>query len=214
MAKWTVIFLTLCFQAGLHADEEESYRGYDAIVGDLKASAETSTTKIPRAEDLNWDEVALQGGLGVTFSMIQFAGENNVNGSGLLKGFEVHGGFNLFSKVARAEAAFRNFGSESLPGSINAVMRELEARIVFLPVVNDMMSLRMGLGLATRFLSLHAPESSLSENTPFYSLLLGFEKKFAKNLAFGPEISHHAALDAASFDKYSWDASVRLNATF
>ena len=216
MTMLKTALIAMLFTSGtlVWAIEDDSYTSYDAIVGDLKASADTPTLKAPVREELNWDEVAIQGGLGLTASMITFAGPDNIRGSGLLKGFEAHAGFNLFSKVARGEAAFRNFGSESVSGSTNAVMREIEARIVFLPVVNDQTVLRMGAGLAGRFLSLHAPQGALSENTPFYSLLLGFERKFAKNLAVGPELSHHAALDASSFDKSSWDASLRLNATF
>lgn len=197
-------------------EDDESFSNYESIVSELKTSAED--TPIVR-EEIDWDAVAMHGGLGVVASYVNLEmPEMNRSSSGVLKGFEAHFGFNLFKKEARGEAIFRNYAHDGMSNRVAADMRELELRIVFLPVLKDKMLLRMGGGLSQRFVDIliRDPgfETRRSWSTPHYSLLLGFERKVAKTVSLGPDFSHHAPLDASSYSKSSWDASFRLNATF
>lgn len=215
-------FITLAFLAigttNVWAfDDDESFTSYDAIISELKTDADAYR---PVSETVDWDAVAMHGGLGFTASFVNLEmGNIGVNqASGLLKGFEAHVGFNTFSRKGRIEAAFRNFAHDALSNTVNADMRELEGRIVFLPVLSDKSLLRMGGGLSQRFFDVNARlpggEVHRSWSTPYYSLILGFERKVAKTVSVGPDFSHHAPLDASSYSKTAWDASFRLNATF
>ncbi|MBX3022385.1 MAG: hypothetical protein KF799_11995 [Bdellovibrionales bacterium] len=197
-------------------DDDESFTSYESIVSELKTDAEEV---LPVREETDWAAVAMHGGLGVTASFINVEMPDiGITSSGLLKGFEAHFGFNLFSRQARAEAAFRNYAHDALSNRTAADMRELEMRIVFLPELRDRLLLRMGAGVSQRFVDVvvrnPSDEIRRSWSTPYYSLLLGFEKKIAKTVSVGPDFSHHAVLDASSYSKSAWDASFRLNATF
>lgn len=211
-----LILFVVCGATNVWADDDGSFVNYEAIVNDLKASADQP---LPHEEKTQWDDVAIQGGLGLATSYVSFDSPAlGQNASGLMKGFEAHVGMNLFSRNARAEATFRNFAQDGINNAVHAGMRELEASVVFLPILQDKTLLRMGGGLSERFLDIQSHVFGRwvqdSSTTPFYSILLGFEHKIAKDVSVGPDFAHHASLDSSSFNKSSWDASFRLNATF
>lgn len=219
--KWVSLSLVILAQAFLatnvQADEDGSFVNYDAIVNELKASASSEPRPVVDAPD--WDEVAISGGLSLATSFARFEFPSRGEVSGLLKGFEAHIGFNLFSKVARAELAFSNYGQETLASNFVADMRDYEARLVFLPVLQDKLLMRMGTSLAQRSISLHssnknAEQGSVQDTITFYSLLLGCERKVSKNISFGPDFAYHAPFESSSYARPSWDTSLRLNATF
>jgi len=208
-----LIATATAFTTNVWAYDDESYSNYDSIVNELKASAEERQT--PEHPDLNWDEVALQGGLSFVTSVPSVA-LSGVNGtktaSMLLKGFEAHAGANLFSKRVRGELAFRNFVPEDL-GSTQVKLRELQARIVFLPPIQDKYFLRMGFGLGARYMDVNLGGNRASTTTPAASLILGFEHKFTHTISIGPDIAYYSPLND-SFDKSSFDGAIRLNASF
>jgi hypothetical protein len=207
------IALLCVFTTNVQADEDDSFVNYDAIVNDLRASADTEPR--PVREEFDWDEVALSGGLSLSGSFANFNVPSRGPVSGLMKGFEAHIGFNLFSKVARAEAAFSNYGQESLASNVVADMREYEARLVFLPFLQDKLLMRMGASLSERSISLHSGNGpSIQDTLAYYSLLLGCERKVSSNVSFGPDIAYHAPFYSSPVARSSWDTSLRLNATF
>jgi hypothetical protein len=205
-----VLFL-VSFTTNVRADEDGSYTNYDAIVNELRESA--STEPKPVHEAVNWDEVAWHGGLSLAGSLMTFRGPG-VNGSGFLKGFEAHIGANLFSKVARGELAFRNFAPENISGSNTAEMRELEGRVIFLPVLADKTLLRMGGGLSERTSSFGTPSGKFSDSEAYYTLLVGFERKVAPAVSIGPDVSYHAPMTQGTYAATSWDTTLTLNASF
>ncbi len=193
------------------AQDEESFTNYEAIVNELKASADYEP---PRTEpDLNWDEVALQGGMSIVTSFVNINAPGSGSGSGMLKGFEAHAGANLFTRQVRGEIAFRTFAPEDLSGGLHVNLRELETRLIFLPVLADKMLLRMGFGFTARYMDLDAKTFHGSETTPASALILGFEHKLSRAVSVGPDIAYRSAL-SDTFDKSAWDAAIRLNASF
>ena len=195
-------------------DEDDSYTNYESLVSELKTSAEGYQPVREEPAPVN-----LQGGLGIATSYVTVEMPRiGLNSSGLLKGFVAHIATSPLGKDLRFEAAFRNFAHDALSNQAAADLRELEASAVFLPVLSDKMVLRMGAGLSERFFDVRVrqPGQEVRESwaTPYYSLLLGFERKVAKTVAVGPDFAHRAPLDASSYSKSSWDASFRLNATF
>ena len=210
-----VTFITFTASTMVRADED-SYVNYDSIISELKASAEEPLE--PARTELDWDEVALHGGLALTTTYLNITSPMGVEGTGLLKGFEAHVGANLFTRKARAEMIYRNFARESLNTDFQADLREIELRVVFLPVLKDRMRLRMGAGLSARTMEISSRNNSrwqnYSQSTPASSLLLGFERRLTKTVTLGPDLAYRSALISDSFDRSAWDAALRLNATF
>jgi hypothetical protein len=207
---------TLALSTNVKAAEDDSFKSYDSIVNELKASQEESKpAPKPEDEEMNWDDVALHGLLGLGTSFVSMTTPSGQSASGILTGVHIGAGVNLFSPKARAEAGFTNYSSEHLAAGVQAAMREYELRLVFLPMTTQKTALRMGAGLAGRYIDLNlAGGTSFHSSTPVSLLLLGFEMQLAKNVYVGPDLSYRSALISDTFDKSAWDATICLNAVF
>lgn len=214
---WKISFIAisvLCATNVRAENGDDSFTSYDAIVNELKADADDFPE--PVQEELGWDEVAISAGMSIATSFISITAPNGATGGGMLKGFEVFTGANLFSKKARAEIGFRSFAPEDF-GKVNIDLREFEGRLIFLPVLRDKLTMRMGLGLTARYMGIDGRANESSEHseatTPATALILGLEHKLSRMVTVGPDLAYRSAL-SDSFDKSAWDAAIRLNATF
>jgi len=218
MTRLLTIAALLLISTNVWAEEDSSYTNYDAIVNELKASVDDRPAPPPPPEDFDWQEVALHGGVGIATSLVSLTSPNGVAATGLLKGVEVNFGMNLFSRQVRAEGAFSSYAQEDLDPNLKADLKEFELRLIYLPAIQDKTVLRLGLGLAARYMNI---ESRVSGNwtdyqasTPSSLFLIGFEHKITNSITLGPDVSYRSAIVSDTFDKSAWDASFRLNATF
>jgi len=201
------------------AEEDGSYTSYDSIVNELRSNADDSKPARAPRNDFNWDDVAIHGGVGFATSWESIATANGASGSGLLKGIAVNFGINLFTSVLRAEGAFSSYAQDTFSEGMRASLKEFELRMMYLPTLNSKTTLRFGLGLTARYLTVDAQNSSGSwstfdETTPASVFMLGFERKLTANMAIGPDLSYRSALVSDTIDKSAWNATFRLNATF
>lgn len=213
---WFTVCPLLLLPALVLADED-SYSNYDQIVSELRSSADEKPVTAPR-DDFSWEEVAIHGGIGFTSSFSSVSTPNGASSSGLLKGVTVNFGTNLFTRRLRAEGAFSSYAQEGFDQNMKAQLKEFELRMLFLPSLNDKTTLRFGLGLAARYLTIDAENSGVWENyqssTPSSMALIGFERKISPAVAIGPDFSYRSALISDTIDKSAFNASFRLNATF
>ena len=181
-AKILVVSAAMLAATNVWAIDEESFVEYDAIVNELKASADHTPAMM--TDDLDWEDVAITGGMSLVTSYVHIVAPNGMSGSGLLKGFEAHGGANLFTKKARAELAFRNFAPEEFRSTFQADLKEFEARVVLLPALRDKLLLRMGFGLTVRYMDINTRNAKGSENfsssAAASSMLVGMEHRLSK----------------------------------
>jgi hypothetical protein len=213
----SALVLTLACATNVWAADEASFSNYDSIVNELKAS---STDEKPQtsADDAEWDDVAIHGGLGLATSYVSPTAPSGVSGAGFLTGVEFNFGINLFTRLLRAEGAFSNFTQSELNSGIKADLKEFELRLIYTPETKDGILLRFGAGLAARYMSIDSYNggnwTNAQSSTPSSLFLVGFEKKLTKSLAIGPDVSYRSTLVGDTFDRSAWDASLRLNATF
>jgi hypothetical protein len=209
------LIATFAFSAtNVWAEDDGSFTNYDAIVNELKADAEYNPE--PLRDELGWEEVAISGGMALATSFISITAPNGASGGGMLNGFELFGGANLFSKKARGEIGIRSFAPGEF-GKVNVNLREIEARLMFLPVLREKLTMRMGMGITARYMDVDGQVNGVSvrseATTPASALILGLERKLSPAITIGPDLAYRSAL-TASFDKSAWDAAIRLNATF
>lgn len=211
--KKLILFITILGSTIVWAEGE--YTGYDSIVSQLEMQANQ-----PLVVTDDWDEVALHGGVGLNLAYTHLRSPEGVSGSGVMKGLELHFGVNVFTRRARIEGLFRNYGQETLSSSLSADLKEFEFRGVYLPPMPDKMKLRFGLGLSARYMAIEAKASggggraAHKASTPAAAFLVGFERKLTSTVAIGPDVAYRSALVSDTFDKSSWDATLRMNATF
>jgi hypothetical protein len=204
----TILRVSLClalFSAtNVLALDDESFTSYESIVNDLRATADT--TEPPTQIQTDWEEVALHGGLAAALSFVRVQSPlDGVVGSGLMKGFEGHVGFNLFTRASRGELLFRNFSPETLSRDMQVDMNEFELRIVFLPVLRDRLLLRMGTGLSLRHINVESRDQSgvLTQSHVASSILVGLERKIAREVSVGPDISYRTPIRSGAVEKSS-----------
>jgi hypothetical protein len=201
--------------------DEESYTTYDAIVTDLEKLAEDAPPQI----DTGWDDVAMQGGMSFVTSYLTVSptfqnGAAELEMTSLMTGIEGHVGSNLFSKQVRGELAARMFFPKEIENQTQVNLKELDGRVAFLPRLNSRTLLRMGLGMGVRFIDVEGryPSSagtySQSSGGLASNIFLGFERKVSTAVSVGPDLSYRSSLSSDSIAKTSWDAAIRLNATF
>ena len=212
------IFASLLFVPALVlAEDDGSYTSYDSIVSELRASAD-DRPPVLSSDDFSWDEVAIHGGIGLATSWASVSTPNGMVGSGLMKGLTLNFGTNLFTRKLRAEGAFSSYAQEGFTEGLKASLKEFELRLIYMAAMNAKTSLRFGLGIAARYLTLDAAPAGRWENfqssTPSSVAMIGFERKITPTVAVGPDLSYRSALISETLDKSAWNASFRLNATF
>lgn len=212
--KFSLIVLVAFSATNVWAEDDGSFTNYDTIVNELKADAEYNPE--PVRDELGWDEVAISGGMALATSFISITAPNGATGGGMLNGFELFTGANLFSKKARGEIGIRSFAPGEF-GRVNVNLRELEARLIFLPVLGERLTMRMGIGLTARYMDIDGQANGVSvrseATTPASAVILGLERKLSRAISIGPDLAYRSSL-TASFDKSAWDAAIRLKATF
>jgi hypothetical protein len=200
------------------ADNDDSFVSYDAIVDELRASADKPDRPEPTTHELNWEDVSLHAGVALNTSLVSFHLPDGVAGSGLFKGLQLIAGMNLFSRKLRAEGAYTMFQHEELDQNMKGDLKEVDLRLVYLPASSKDMTIRVGAGLAARYMDVKTigarADTTYSAATPSSLLLVGLERRLTPAIAVGPDLSYRSSLVANTFDKSSWDASFRLNATF
>lgn len=209
----TSLLVLILASASAFGNDGDSFASYDSIVSELKMDAEAEAPV--KQQPMDWDAVAIHGSLGLAGSLISVPNQRRgATTAGLLKGFEIAAGANTFSSRARAELAFRNFANERLASGLEAGMREFEARMIFLPKLEDQVRLRMGFGLTQRMLSVANDGQKGDWSGGYYALLVGAERTVGQAISVGPDVAYRDSVSRATGRKSSWDASFRLNATF
>lgn len=216
----TVSVLVLSFAATTNVwADDDSYSSYDSIVSDLQALA----NEAPPVIETDWEDVAMQGGMSFVTSLLTFSPSlpgARIEMTSFLTGIEGHVGSNLFSKQVRAEFAARIFFPKETGNETQVNMKELDGRMVFLPRLNSRTLIRMGLGMGMRFIDIEGRNPSevgtysQSASGLASNIFLGFERKVGKTIAVGPDLAYRSSLSSDSIVKSSWDAAIRLNATF
>lgn len=218
MIRWMVGVCLILFSTNVLADDDGSYTNYDAIVNELKASISDTPAPPKLNEDFNWDDVALHADVGFTTSYVNVKSPNGTSGTGLLKGIQLGFGMNIFTKEVRAEGVFSSYAQEELDNNLKADLKEFELRAIYLPELDKQNVLRLGLGLAARYMNtdsrVNDQWTNYQASTPSSVILVGFERKVSNSVSFGPDLSYRSAITSDTFDKSAWDASFRLNATF
>lgn len=215
-----ISFLILSFAATTNVwADDDSYTNYDSIVSDLQALADDTPPPI----ETDWEDVAMQGGMSFVTSLVSLSPnlpDSRLEMTSFLTGIEGHVGSNLFSKQVRAELAARIFFPKETGNETQVNMKELDARMVFLPRFNSRTLIRMGLGMGMRFVDMEGRNPSrqgtysLSSGDLASNIFLGFERKVGATVSVGPDVAYRSSLTDGSIAKSSWDAAIRLNATF
>lgn len=210
--KTAAILITLLFATGpltkVFADEE---LGYDAIVEDLEGSTRTSAGYAPDP----FENVLIHANVGVVSSRLQVEHSEFGSASTFLTGAEAGFGIDLFSPYWQAEGTARSFNSERIGENGRVSLKEFDLRIMNTSHLNRHWRLRLGGGLAARYIQLSTPqEGQRKSTTPASILATALMVQVTKGLAVGADFSWRSALIAETTDRSALNMGLRLDAQF
>ncbi len=191
------------------ADDDE-WIGYESIINDLKGS---TTTKIQPMDP--FDSLWMHAGLGFATSHVQVRPENGKAAQGFLTGVEANFGIDLFSRVWQAETSLRSFNTESLSPDLRVALKEFDLKVMHTSTLSSKLKLRLGGGLAARYMKAHSHTTRFSEyTTPATILNAALRTQMTSTLGLSADVSLRNAMIAETVDRSALNASLRLDAQF
>jgi hypothetical protein len=219
-----LVILTLTFfasplvQAAVAVSDDEEEMGYEDIVKDLskeqRRAVDSSTRAAVRKSgpQTSIDDVMIHGGVGFTqmFGTVKYGGDRAHLSQ---RGIQATLGIDLFSENWLAEGSARNFSSYDY-GKTNVALKEFDLKIVYHNKFAPKLGLRLGGGLAARYMQISNQTSTNDYTTPASVFTGGVELLAAQNLTFAAEMSARTALISETLDKNSYDMTFRIDANF
>lgn len=184
---------------------------YDSIVSELKASSRTS---IPSEVD-PFDSIAIYGALGLTSTLLNVAPELGSSKSGLLTGFEAGFGIDLFTPAWQAEGTVRSFNEDRLSSTMKVSLKEFDLKFMHTSPISNRLKLRIGGGLAARYMRLDSPETLKSRYTTPASIIdVELKAQVTKILAIRTDISIRNSLISETVDRSAIQGALKMDFQF
>jgi len=182
--------------------------GYDEILRELQ-NAETAARAELNQENSRKNLIRIHGAAGMIAGRVNLAAGPQLPGSSSLNGVEAVLGIDLFSRRWIAEGALRSFEPHAVSGQ-ELTLREFDLRLIHQIPVSPKVELRIGGGMAARYLSWGQTEYS----TPASILQAGVRFYFNHVVGISADTSLRSRLVNDTIDQGSFDATIRLVGSF
>lgn len=195
-----------------YEDDEAELMDYDSIVRELTNTG-TNRAQTKALPSDPFASIMLHGGIGLasTFGSVTHQG-SRINMD--QRGFQAALGIDLFSETWLAEGTARSFTSINY-GRYGVGLKEFDLKLYYRNRMTSNVGLRVGTGLAARYLTISAPNSAeVVYTTPSSIFALGAEYYVGRAVSIGAELSARNSLISETVDKSSIDATVRLDTHF
>ncbi len=216
-----LLFLVFAFSsfsvyAANSYDSDESGLGYDAIVGEL----EKLDVPVPTATESDdpFELAKIHVGFAMLSSYANFQMAAGKGESGLLTGFELSFGIDLFSPNWMALGSIRSYSSEKLGESLRAKLQEFDLKFLYKNYLSRRVQGVFGLGISARYLDLKTEVLGVTQTTKYTTpasvVSAGFMARMGKQISVGPEFSYRSAMINETADRNAFDGMLKLDAQF
>jgi hypothetical protein len=193
------------------AAADDDYVFYENIVEELRSSAQKEVKTITDP----FEELKIHAEVGLVSNYISINSPTSNRMTGLLSGFEVQFGIDLFSPYWQAETSLKNFSTTQINRLTSASLKEFDLKIVHIEPLQKRIYLKMGAGLAARYLKTTNAQNLTSEtSTPSSLIDLALFNQLSRNVSIGAEIGHRSSLISDTSDKVSWLGALKVHAQF
>ena len=207
---WAILLSTLTSTIVWASSSQDSGKNYEELSYDDLLNELTS--KKQKLQESNSTETPrLHAGIGYAHSFSNFA-TNGDKFSRHATGIQLSVGTDLISPEWYAEGIFRNYNSDP-DGSENFSLRELEAKIGYTNLLQNVWHYSISTGISNRFLKFSDSSRGINvdESTPDLVVATGIFAQVHKNISFGGEVSARTSMVSHSADQNSFDFALRLN---
>lgn len=200
--------LMLCSKTSFGAEDEDGL-SYDAIINQLN----TQKVRTHITASNPFSDIKMHAGVGFAMSTID-VGLNGYQND-FAQGVEVNLGIDLFSRTWEAEGSFRTLSNPSFDRKAKLTLSEFDLKIVNTPYSRSYFSLRVGGGLAARYLEFKENQGDvLNYKTPSSILFVGMNALITPGFSAGIEGSLRSSFIDDTIDKNAFQASIRLDSHF
>lgn len=194
------------------AAADDDYVFYENIIEELRVSADSPST-ITTVDP--FEDIKIHTEIGLVSNYISISGPNENRVTGLLSGFDIQFGIDLFSPYWQAETSLKNFSSTQLNRQTSASLKEFDLKIVHIEPLQKKIYLKVGAGLAARYLKMTTSQNTTIESSTPSSLLdLALFNQLGRTVSIGAEVGYRNSLISDTADKASWLGALKVHAQF
>ncbi len=213
-------------QAAPDVDNESAdYVTYDSIVEDLqKQNAKQPTPSAARSSTRsNWfssntaggdpfENVWIHAGVGFAQTTQTLSLPNGLEAVNSGRGVQAAVGIDILGPNLSAEGAVRTFG-ETEDSSSKVTLKEFDLKILFKSRASRL-GFRAGGGLSARYMTVRSMANTYDITTPASVVTVGGDIFITSAISLGLDLSTRNAMISETFDRSSFDGTVRLDTHF
>jgi hypothetical protein len=207
-------------------EDSADYTSYDSIVDDLQKqtakqpAATTSRTSArkgwfsasPAASGDPFENVWIHAGVGFAQTTQNLTLPNGVQSYMAGHGVQAALGIDILGPNLSAEGTVRTFG-ESEDSSSKISLKEFDLKILF-KARHSSFGFRAGGGLSARYMTVRSGLDTYDVTTPASVLTLGGDIYLTPAVSLGLDLSTRNAMISDTFDKSSYDGTIRVDTHF
>lgn len=195
----------------IHATIVQAADYNEVTYDDLLSELRSKTNKIQAKNFSSFDDITIHAGIGYinSFTQLSYEGSQFVR---YQNGIQLAMGVDLFSPFWYAEGVFRNFGVTEYQQE-ELSLREFDLKLGFKNQLRGPIYLNIGTGLANRYLNFSDSSKQIKFNSssPNWIITAGIYGQLFKMLSLGVELGAKNAVIPKTYDKGSFDFTLRLS---
>lgn len=222
----TPLILSLAAQGAPGYDDDTSdYVSYDSIVEDLqkqntkqiapaasKTSARRSWFATDSAANDPFENIWIHAGVGFAQTAQNLSLPNGVGAYMAGRGVQAAVGIDILGPNLTAEGAVRTFG-ETEDSSSKISLKEFDLKVLY-KTRRSSLGLRAGAGLSARYMTVRSGFDTYDITTPASVLMIGGDIYLTSSVSLGLDLATRNAMISETFDKTSYDGTIRLDTHF
>lgn len=206
-------------------DESSDYVNYDSIVEDLQKQTAKPTPTAARSTSRksSWfssngpggdpfENVWIHAGVGFAQTTESLALPNGRDAYMSGRGVQAAIGIDILGPSLTAEGAVRTFG-ETDDSSSKITLKEFDLKLLYKKRVSHF-GFRAGGGLSARYMTVRSGIDNYDITTPASVVALGGDVYISPQLSIGVDFATRNAMISETFDKTSFDGTVRIDTHF
>ncbi len=202
---------------------DEDVIGYDAIVNELQnpkpQPAARSQARVSRSQPDPFENIWLHAGVGFVSNLETLTYPDGGQTYLSQRGVQASLGIDLFSEHISAEGLARSYTplnySRGKGANTNVSLQEFELRFLYKNRIAPQLSLKAGLGLAARYMTIERENfGRVDYTTPSSVGVLGFDVFLSPSFSVGAELCARSALISETMDQSAIDGTIRIDTHF
>lgn len=209
--------------ASAFENDDDNYVSYDSIVNDLTKSATNearSTSRLARPSGYSGDpfeNIWIHAGVGLVQNTQSLNLPNGTEASVSGRGIQAALGIDILSQNIAAEGSVRSFG-EGEDSANRVSLKEFDLKVWFktwLPSSSQTrFQARLGGGLTARYMTVRQLKETFDAVTPASVASLGGDMFLSDRFSIGLDISARNSMVNETFDRTSYDGTLRVDTHF